>query len=285
MNIAHFYPYFPGFAAILLLFILAIRFTVKKIDSFNRRLYLYSIPVLLFLILMTLTLILSRAVLAEYYFNKAREIQNVQEVYSLQRQSIIINPYKDNYRRAFSQTNLFIANSLADKVNKSELPEGSNVINEMSPEDKQTATKAIQAAIEEAKAAVKLNENKAENWENLGNIYRNLLNIAENADGWAISAYQRAIVLAPNNPEYRLNLGGVYFLLKKYDEAIRSFEEAIKIKPDWANAYYNLAWAYHEKGNKKQAVANMEKTVSLLSKQNNPAELDKATQELIQFRR
>ena len=78
---------------------------------------------------------------------------------------------------------------------------------ELSEADRQTISQAIQAAIEEAKATVTLNPQKAVNWENLASIYRNIINVAQGADSWTVSAYQRAIILGPQNPTYRVSLG------------------------------------------------------------------------------
>ena len=130
---------------------------------------------------------------------------------------------------------------------------------ELSEADRQTISQAIQAAIEEAKATVTLNPQKAVNWENLASIYRNIINVAQGADSWTVSAYQRAIILDPQNPTYRVSLGGVMFTFKNYDEAVKLFEQAIAIKPDWANSYYNLAWSSYQKADYQRAAAAMQK--------------------------
>lgn len=232
----------------------------------------YLIPFLMVLILAGSAYFIGRVYLADYYFAKSLHSGNIKEVYDNQKLAIIINPFIDNYRKTFSQTNLLIADSISSRAT------------EPSKEDKQTLTKAIQAAVEEAKSAVRLNENDAANWENLAVIYRNILNLAQNADAWSISSYQRAIILDPQNPKYRLSLGGVYFLLKRYDDAIRLFEETTELKPDWPNAYYNLAWAYYEKGDRIKAISNMEKTISLLTGQNETVEIKTARKDLDKFK-
>jgi tetratricopeptide (TPR) repeat protein len=43
----------------------------------------------------------------------------------------------------------------------------------------------------------------------------------------------------------RLNLNGFY-QLGKYQKAIDAYKEAIKIKPDFHEAYYNMGGAYHK---------------------------------------
>ena len=284
MELNTYYLYIPGFAAVILLFILTLNLTIRKHTTLTKKPFLYFLPIILIILLTLITYLFSRALRAEYFFEKSLKSRTIKEIYDYQRLAIITNPNKDTYRIRFSQTNLLIANSLADKAKaKNEKP--ANIFEEMSPEDRQTATKAIQAAIEEAKAAVKLNDKKAANWANLANIYKNLLNLAEKADTWSISAYQRAIVLDPNNPNYYLELGGVYYLLKNYDEAIKMFKTAIRLNPNWPNAYYNLAWTFYQRGEKAEAVSNMETTISLLSQQDNPSELSKAQKDLEEFKK
>jgi len=40
-------------------------------------------------------------------------------------------------------------------------------------------------------------------------------------------------------PNYYFEVGGIYFNLSKYDEALKAYDKAIKIKPDFAEAWYN----------------------------------------------
>jgi len=282
------FHYLPGFIAIILLFIFVTKVILSKKTVLNKKPYLYSLPLLLIGLLVASFYLLARAYLAEFYFKKSLAVKNVKEIYDYQRLAIITNPFIERFRLSFSQTNLLIANSLAIKVNTPEvepnLHDNTSGVNELSAQDRQTISKAIQAAIEEAKAAVSLNEKKAANWENLGSVYRNLLNTADGADAWAISSYQRAIVLDPQNPKYRLDLGGVYYALKNYDEASRYFEQAITLKPDWPNAHYNLAWTYYQKGSYAKAISSMQTVISLLSRQKNSTELIKAQKDLEEFK-
>lgn len=49
--------------------------------------------------------------------------------------------------------------------------------------------------------------------------------------------------------------------LKRYDEAVRLFTLATEIDPDRAGAFYNLAWAYNAKGDKKKALKALQAAV------------------------
>lgn len=171
--------------------------------------------------------------------------------YNHQIKAITLNPYNDNYRIVYSQTNLALANSLAAK-------------SDLSDQDRQNITTLVQQAIREAKAATSLNKNKVINWENLANIYRQLINFAQGSDQWAIATMRQAIKLDSVNPNLKLNLGGIYYALGEYDEAIVWFQKAIDDKPNFANGYYNLAAAYREKGDYQKAHEAMQMTVNLV---------------------
>ena len=200
--------------------------------------------------------LLGRSYATEYYFKKSLDgfaKNDAKQVYDNMRQAIILNPYIERFRINFSQTNLLIANNLASKK-----PE------EITDQDRQNISQGIQAAIAEAKTAVSLNPQKANNWENLAIVYRNILNVAQGADVWTISAYQRAIVTDPQNPIYRLNLGGVYYSLANYEEAVKWFEQAVGLKPDWANSHYNLAWALYQRKDYQRATSEMQNASQLV---------------------
>lgn len=232
-----------------------------------------------------------RSYAAEVYFKRSVDGftgNNVKVVYDNMRQAVITNPYIERFRTNFSQTNLLIANNVASKAQPAQTDSdqpGQTPTNSLSEQDRQTISQAIQAAIEEAKATVTLNPQKAVNWENLASIYRNIINVAQGADSWTVSAYQRAIILDPQNPTYRVSLGGVMFTFKNYDEAVKLFEQAVAIKPDWANSYYNLAWASFQKADYQRAAAAMQNTVSLLDPKKDEADYKRATADLEEFKK
>ncbi len=236
-----------------------------------------GIITLSFLVLGGLSYLLGRAYLAEYYFKKSMDgyLKNSgKELYDNQRQAIVLNPFNENFRINFSQTNFLIANNLANQKKGA-----------IAETDRQTITQAVQAAISEAKAAVALNPQKSVAWANLASIYRNIINVVQGADVWTISSYQRAIILDAQNPTYRLNLGGVYYSLGKYDEAVSFFEQSASLKPDWPNAHYNLAWAAYQKGDYQRAVSEMQTILTLISPTQNEGDYKKAQADLEEFKK
>ncbi len=245
-----------------------------------------GIPVASLLFVGASAYFLGKFYLAEVYFKKALDgfVQNnMQTVYENHRKAIQLNPKIERFRNSFSQVNLLFANNLTQQILKEQKKE--NPDQEKINNLRQSVIQAIQAAINEAKAVVALNPQKAAGWANLATIYRNILNLVQNADVWTISAYQRAIVLDPQNPMYRLNLGGVYYSLQKYDDALRLFEQAVGLKPDWANAHYNLAWAAYNKGDYQRAVIEMQNVLNLLDPKKAKADYERAKKELEEFKK
>ena len=78
--------------------------------------------------------------------------------------------------------------------------------------------------------------------------------------------HQHGILLDPVNPQLRLALGGVYFSLKQFPNAATFFSQAVTLKPDWANARYNLAWALFQNRDFDQAISVMKNVLTLLEK-------------------
>lgn len=56
----------------------------------------------------------------------------------------------------------------------------------------------------------------------------------------AVDEFKQAIKLKPNYAEAHYHLGNAYFGLRRYDEALESYRKAVQIKPDYADAHYSL---------------------------------------------
>lgn len=203
-----------------------------------------------------------RMVVSDLTFQRslvAASKNNGLETYNLQNAAIQIFPYRDIYHRSFSQTNIALANSLASSQaqNKDASP---------SAQLQQNITTLIQQSINEGRTAVAISPATSFNWNNLSSIYRSLIGFGQNADQFAVQMAQQAIALDPSNPQQYVELGGLFYQLKAYDEAIRQFQIAISLKDDYANAYYNLGHALESKGDFKNAVAAYQVVQNLVEK-------------------
>ncbi|MEN9407369.1 MAG: hypothetical protein RLZZ455_585 [Candidatus Parcubacteria bacterium] len=175
-------------------------------------------------------------------------------------------PYRDTNYRIFSQLNLALANSIALSQ-----PQGQQV----SQETQQTILTLIQQSITAGRNAVTVSPQTSLNWDNLSNIYRSLIGFGQNADQFAIATNQEAIRLDPANPQQYINLGGIFYQLQQWDQAQNQFQIAIQLKPDLANAYYNLGHALESKGDLQGALTQYQAVRSLMqSDQENLKKID-----------
>jgi len=206
--------------------------------------------------------------LANSYFLDSIKAANQNDgikTYNLQIKAIQTDPSIANYRVAYSQTNFALANSLATKK-------------DLTDNDKSTISQLIQQSLREAKAAVALDPGNSYSWENLSSLYYSLINFAQGADQWAISAYQQTINTDPLNPRLRVELGGLYYSQKNYNQAANLFLQATNLKSDLANAHYNLANALRELGALEDAKKEYETTQTLVQADSN--DYQKVTSEL-----
>lgn len=204
-----------------------------------------------------------RFVVADFHHRQALNAVasgNGLEAYNRLIEAEKLNPYTDSYRIDLAQISFAIANAIA--VSKG--PSESSPAGSLTDQDKQNIQTLLSQAINEGRAATTLVSKNPANWEVLGSIYRQISGVAQDALLFSLDSYGRAIQQDPLNPLLRLTAGGLYYSVRNYDLAIRFFTDAINLKPDYANAYYNLAVAYKDKGDINSAAVSMEKAVSLL---------------------
>lgn len=178
------------------------------------------------------------------------------ETYNNQVNALNLFPYKDSYYRIYSQTNLALANSLASSV-----PRGSSP----SAQIQQTITTLIQQSITAGRAATIVSPQTSLNWQNLSSIYRSLIGFGQNAEVFAIQMSNQATLLDPNNPQRYLDTGGLFYQLSQWESAQRQFQIAVNLKPDFANAYYNLGHALESKGDLQNALQQYQTVRNLLT--------------------
>lgn len=200
--------------------------------------------------------------MADYYHRMALNsaTTNAQDTYKYLQQAEILNPLVDTYRTDLAQTNFALANAIA----RAKGPTESSAAGSLTDKDKQDIQILLSQSIREGRAAVALSPRSAQNFEILASIYRQITGVADNALEFALDSYGQAINRDPLNPVLRLNVGQVYYAIKNYDLAARFFTDAITLKNDYANAYFNLAYALKEKGDTLAAQAAAERLVSIL---------------------
>jgi len=92
-------------------------------------------------------------------------------------------------------------------------------------------------------------------------FYQGFTQLRSNNYKEAISAFNKAVDLNPNNAEAYSNRGLAYNNLGNYEMAIRDYERAIFLKPKYAQAYYLLGIAHKNTGDIKQAIQSYEQSI------------------------
>lgn len=215
------------------------------------------------------------ATLADYYHRQALSQANRSgtATYTNLQKAEALNPFIDLYRVDMAQTNFALANAIATQKG----PTAANPQGTLTDQDRRTIQTLLSQAINEGRVAVTLSPQSARNWEVLAAIYRNITGVAQNALTFSLDAYGRAIQRDPLNPALRISVGGIYYSVKNYDLAIRFFTDSANLKPNNANAYFNLAVALRDKGDLANAKLVAEQAVNLLSKNRNTQDYTIAT--------
>ena len=220
----------------------------------------YSILAIILLFVVFIGFFSFKFLMSDFKFQKsliAASQNDGAKTYDLQRNAISDFPYRDGYSRIFSQVNLTLANNFA-----SSLPEGASP----SAQQQQTIYSLIQQSINSGRQATTISPLTAANWNNLSGVYRSLIGFGQNADSFAIISAKQGALLDPNNPQQYINLGGIYYQLGAWDNAINQFQVAVNLKPNFANAYYNLGHALESKGDLENALTQYQTVKNLVSK-------------------
>lgn len=208
-----------------------------------------------------------QALTADFHHRQAQKALSANQgiiAYNELLQAEKLNPNIDLYRITLAQTNFALANAIAASKGPTEAsPSGS-----LNDQDKQNIQVLLSQSINESRTATILNPNSSGNWEILGSIYRQISGVAQDAIQYALDSYGRAIQKDPLNPSLRLTVGGIYLSAKSYDMAIRLFSDAGNLKPDYTNAFYELAIAYREKGDFNNAILAAQQALSTIKDTN-----------------
>ena len=198
------------------------------------------------------------ATMGDYYYRQSLVAASKNDgsgAYNNQIKAIGMNPNLADYRAVYSQTNLALASNFLN------VGAGETV----SDENKEKASTLIQQAVREAQAAVGLDNGLGAYWANLGAIYQSLVGTIDGALDWSVQSYQQAVIIDPVNATYNMSLGSLMYGAQNYPLAERYFEEAVMDKNDFANAWYNRAYAAKEQNKLQDAVVYMQQAMNLVA--------------------
>lgn len=228
---------------------------------------------------------------AMYRAQQALAQNDANTVYDQQVKAINLAPRRTNYHISFAQINLQLASSLSQARAAAQDESGTGA-RELTEQERQQITTLIQRAIEQGQVSTQLRPSYYLTWQNLGTTYRNLINVVQGAEDFALQNVNQAVQLNPSDPNLRVEAGGLYYQLallvraqqqalqqqaqqqqaqvqidpelanNLLDQAIQQFRTAVNLRPSYANAYYNLAKAYEAKENYRLAYQAMQSTLS-----------------------
>jgi len=116
-----------------------------------------------------------------------------------------------------------------------------------------------QEAIDHYKNAIKINPEYDNAYYNLANAFKDLGNMEE-----AAKNFRETIRVNPNFTNAHNNLGIILEMYyKKYDEAIHQYRQELKIQPDNYGVHYNLGIALAAKGEQQEAIKHFQRAIYL----------------------
>lgn len=159
-----------------------------------------------------------------------------------------LNPHRDTYQVGFSAINLVIADTVSRQASS----------------DSAFIQQLVTQSVASARKATELCPSNVNNWEHLAGVYQNLTNYATNAGELAIGSFQQAVSLDPLHPGLRESLGRFFLSQNLLDQAINTLAVAINLRPDYAQAHYDLAQALKAGGDYRSAQAALNRVLEII---------------------
>jgi Tfp pilus assembly protein PilF len=109
------------------------------------------------------------------------------------------------------------------------------------------------------KNAIKLNPDYEDAYYNLANAFKDTGKMEE-----AAKNFRETIRINPNFADAHNNLGIILEMYyKKYDEAIYNYRQELKIQPDNSGVYFNIGIALAAKGERQEAIKHFQQAIYL----------------------
>ncbi len=186
--------------------------------------------------------------LAEHFFELA--LDNMQKAIAINNTGlshiILAELYMANNRMDEAIAELELAKIRSDNRDEEAQIESDLASIAMAPE-------RYEEAIEHYKRVADMNPNFSGVLINLGLAYRRQEKYDE-----AIAYYQRALEMFPNEMPIYAELGTIYMTIQQFDRAIEIVEQGLLQHPDSAHLHALLAAIYSEKGDRRNAQAELQ---------------------------
>lgn len=193
--------------------------------------------------------------------------------------SVNWNGQSDAYYRAASQVAIgLLSQELNKKADKNDTQRPARIQNFMG------------SAINLAKTATDLAPRESLNWDNLGNVYQNLLGLVDGVDKLSETSYLKAADLRPGDASFYNKIGNLYLtkanlyqqlaqgnptaqVTEQVNAALASaesnYKKAVDLSSNFGLAIYNLGVVYDQQGKLPEAIKQLEKIAPFNSDQPN----------------
>ncbi len=188
---------------------------------------------------------------AEMVYTQAVQATTIPDAQALNERAVVLRPTYPPYLTSLA--GVYMSSAIEMSAVSSTAPQ---------------ALSYISNALNVAKRATELWKNDVSTWETIGVMYQTTIPVTEEAATWAIDAYQKALALDPNNPSLHWRLGIVYAQQKNLEEAKKSLEKAIAVKPDFVQAYIDLSTLLEQEEKIDDSIALFQPIFPVI--QNNP---------------
>lgn len=118
----------------------------------------------------------------------------------------------------------------------------------------QAISEQVAKAVNEAKKASDISPSSVSVLENLATMYENAAALLPEARDWALKTLTQAKDLEPTNAVLWWRLGNNYLGAGKVDDAIKSYQQSIQLKPDYIASYLALSTAYEQNNQLNKAI-------------------------------
>ena len=116
----------------------------------------------------------------------------------------------------------------------------------------------IESALSYYNQAISLNPDDATAYNNRGSAYSDQEDYEK-----AITDHTQAISLNPDLAEAYNNRGNAYSDQEEYEQAVADYTQAISLNPDFTNTYYNRGVVYDVQGKYEEAIVDYNQAISL----------------------
>ncbi len=216
----------------------------KLRDFVELALILETVCIILFLGFIILSFFGIKFYLADVEYASALRNTNLDQKAKILQQGIRLNPYEVRYQIVLSK--VFLTKVQTEATNSKDKSAQDTIVQNL---------KLAQAFASNATALAPKNINA---WQNLADINQAIIPLAKDNEQFAkaaITALRKVSELEPTNPKPYSDIGQLYLVLKKNDEAKAEFNKSISQKSDFAPANINIALMLEKDKEPDKAVA------------------------------